>query len=81
MKNINGFTLSEALITLAIIGVIAAITLPSIIQKYKRLVASTRLKHFYSMMSQAILSSEIDNGPSKIGQKMQWLIMQTELTI
>ena len=33
MKNFNGFTLAEVLITLAIIGVVAALTLPTLIQK------------------------------------------------
>ena len=61
----KAFTFSEVLITLFIIGIVATATLQPIIQKYKKLEATTRLKHFYSMMTQAILSSEIDNGPSK----------------
>lgn len=35
-KNISAFTLSEVLITLGIIGVVASMTIPSLIQKYKR---------------------------------------------
>lgn len=31
----NGFTLAEVLITLGIIGVVAAMTLPVLIQKHK----------------------------------------------
>ena len=58
----RAFTLAEVLITLAIVGIIAAITIPTIVNKYKTTVASTRLKKFYSMMSQAIQLSEIDNG-------------------
>jgi len=56
------FTLAEVLITLAIIGIVAAITIPPLTQNYKRKVASTRLKKFYSSMQQAIQLSEIENG-------------------
>ena len=56
------FTLAEVLITLAIIGIIAALTIPNLIQSYKKKVASTRLKTFYSTMQQAIKLSEINNG-------------------
>ncbi len=63
MKNF-GFTLAEVLVTLGIIGIVAALTMPALIQNYKKHEASSRLKKFYSMMSQAILFSENDNGPS-----------------
>ncbi len=56
------FTLAEVLITLAIIGIVAAITIPSLIQSYKKTEYSTKLKKFYSTMQQAIQMSEIDNG-------------------
>lgn len=58
----NAFTLAEVLITLAIIGVVAALTLPSLTQYYKKCAASTALRKFYSAMSQAILLSQVDNG-------------------
>ena len=61
----SAFTLAETLITVAIIGVVAAMTLPSIMQKYKNLEVETKLKRIYSMMNQAILMSEIDNGPKE----------------
>ena len=57
------FTLAEVLITLAIIGVVAALTIPNLVQSYKKKVVETRLARFYSMMCQAIQMSEIDNGP------------------
>ncbi len=66
MNNIKSkkfaFTLAEVLITLAIIGVVAALTIPTLVQNYKKKEASTRLKKFYSMMQQVIKLSEIDNG-------------------
>ena len=56
--------MAEILITLGIIGVVASLTMPLLIQHHKKAEATTRLKKFYSAMSQAILLSEIDNGPA-----------------
>ncbi len=58
----KGFTLAEVLITLGIIGVVAAMTMPVLVQNYKRIETASRLKKFYSMMNQAIKLSELDNG-------------------
>ena len=60
-KLVPAFTLAEVLITLGIIGVVAAMTLPSVISSYKQKEAVSRLKKFYSTMQQAIMLSEIDN--------------------
>ncbi len=56
------FTLAEVLITLGIIGVVAAMTLPSLIQKYQEQVTVNKVKKFYSLMSQAIQCASVDNG-------------------
>ncbi len=56
------FTLAEVLITLGIIGVVAALTLPSIISKYKKQVIATRLEQFASIYQQAIRMAEIEHG-------------------
>ncbi len=40
----KAFTLAEVLITLGIIGVVAAMTLPSLVGNYKKKVTVTRLK-------------------------------------
>ena len=58
-----GFTLAEVLITLGIIGIVAAMTLPSVINKIQKKDASARLKKFYSAINQAINLSTVDNGP------------------
>ena len=58
----TAFTLAEVLITLGIIGVVAAMTLPALITDYRNSVVETRLKKFYSTMNQAILRSINDNG-------------------
>lgn len=57
-----GFTLAEVLITLAIIGVVAVLTIPTLIQSYKVKQASAQLKKFNSVMRQAVMLSEIENG-------------------
>lgn len=53
-KKFFAFTLAEVLITLGIIGVVAAMTLPSLIQKHKEKEYAAKLKKFSSMMSQAL---------------------------
>lgn len=59
----NGFTLAEVLITLAVIGIVCAMTLPVITKKITRADASAKLKKFNSMMANAIILSEQANGP------------------
>ena len=46
----KAFTLSEVLITLGIIGIIAAMTLPSLVGRYQEKVTVTRLKKYYSIL-------------------------------
>ena len=60
----RGFTLAEVLITLAIIGVVAAMTIPTLLQNYKKKLVETRLLNGYSVISQAVQLSIIDNGPT-----------------
>jgi len=59
------FTLAEVLITLGIIGVVAAMTMPTLIQKHRKSVVETGLKKFYTTMNQAIQLSVNDNGETK----------------
>ncbi len=61
----NAFTLAEVLITLGIIGIVAALTIPALVGNYRKKVVETKLKKFYSIMSQALTMSEIENGPAK----------------
>ena len=56
-----GFTLAEVLITLGIIGIVAAMTMPSLIQKYQEKVTVNKLKKMYSVLSQAYTLYKIDN--------------------
>ena len=49
----SAFTLAEVLITLGIIGVVAAMTLPVLTQKYQKMVLKNQYKKVYSTLSQA----------------------------
>lgn len=54
--------MAEVLITLGVIGIVAAMTLPTVITKYRKQVTVTSLKKFYTVMAQAIEQSSLDNG-------------------
>ena len=58
----SAFTLAEVLITIGIIGVVAAITMPTLIQKHQKQTTIARLKKVYSTLEQAFVSSVADNG-------------------
>ena len=64
-RQVLAFTLAEVLITLGIIGVVAAMTIPTLIQSYNKRTIETKLKKIHSVMNQVILLSEIDNGPKE----------------
>lgn len=51
----RGFTLAEVLITLGIIGVVAAMTLPSVINSYEKKETISKIKKVYSVLSQTSL--------------------------
>ena len=59
------FTLAEVLITLGIIGVVAAMTMPALIANTKKSEISAKLKKFNTTMAQCVLLSEQDNGPAE----------------
>ena len=58
-----GFTLAEVLITLGIIGIVAAMTIPALHANIQKKIASTKLKSFYSKMKQMVKLAEEENGP------------------
>lgn len=62
MNVLKGFTLAEVLITLGIIGVVAAMTLPILITKHQKNITATKLKQTYNILFQAVQRSELDNG-------------------
>ena len=62
MKRFFGFTLAEVLITLGIIGVVAALTMPTLVANYKKRVYVNQLKGTVSLLSQAITKYMADEG-------------------
>lgn len=65
MKRFNAFTLAEVLITLGIIGVVAAMTLPTLIQNHQKQVYVTQLRKTISVIQQGfkkmMADEEVDN--------------------
>ena len=58
----KAFTLAEVLITLGIIGVVAAMTMPTLIQKQQDVATVSRLEKAYSILSQAVISAQQEYG-------------------
>ena len=67
LKRENAFTMAEVLITLGIIGIIAAMTLPSLIQRKQEKVTVTRLKKAYSILSQTYDRLTYEDGSDPTG--------------
>ena len=57
-----GFTLAEVLITLGVIGVVAAITLPILTKNYQKHVWVNQLKANYSIINQGFAKIMADDG-------------------
>ena len=58
----KGFTLAEVLITLVIIGVIAALTIPTLVTKYQKEQTVSQLKQVFSQLNQASMLSLPEHG-------------------
>ena len=58
----NAFTLADVLITLGIIGVVAAMTLPALICQTHNREIETALKKYYSVLQQVSLQMYNDEG-------------------
>ena len=57
----KGFTLSEVLVTVGIIGVVAALTMPTLVNNHQRKVYVTQLHKVYTELSQAAIRAASDN--------------------
>lgn len=66
------FTLAEVLITLGVVGVVAAMTMSTLIKNYQKNIMLNKLKYTYSILAQAIKMAEVDNGPAS-----EWSASQT----
>jgi prepilin-type N-terminal cleavage/methylation domain-containing protein len=67
MKN-KGFTLAEMLISIGVIGVIAAITIPTLVNNYQKDVQVTSLKKFYNELDNALQRKMTDTNSDNLVQ-------------
>ena len=68
LRGFNAFTLAEVLITLVIIGVIGALTVPSLIQNTQKQEYVTALKKAYSVLSQTSQKIIAEEGSAKVDE-------------
>ena len=59
----KGFTLAEVLITLGVIGIVAALTIPGLLGRYNEKTTVSRLKKAHSILSQAFMLAVEKYGP------------------
>ena len=57
----KGFTLAEVLVTVGVIGVVAALTIPSLSNSYQKRMLATQLQKAYSQISQAGVMATADS--------------------
>ncbi len=82
-KSRHAFTLSEVLITLGIIGVVAAITLPTLVAKYQEFIFRTKWKSEYSKIANAFIMTrnefEIPDSGEMFSSKEEMRDILTEM--
>ena len=62
------------MITLGIIGVVSALTIPTLIQNHRKQVIETKLKKFYSTINNALEMSKSENG-----ERSTWIIKDSTI--
>lgn len=68
LRVIKAFSFAEVVITIGIIGIVAAMTLPSLIQKQQKYVLEKNFKVVYSLLLNAIRMAESVHGEAKYWQ-------------
>lgn len=79
----KAFTLAEVLITLTIIGIIAAMTIPALMHKYEEQITVTKVKEANSILANAFAMARIKNGdyPSFLAEQSDLGKTGSEATI
>ena len=72
-KPIKAFTLAETLITLVVVGIVAAITVPMISMQHQKEETITRIKKVYSVLQQTTFRAIAD-----YGQPTTWTTLSTD---
>ena len=81
MKKINGFTLAEVLITLAIIGVVAALSIPAVISNSQQQEFKTGLRKAVSVLNSAITMNMALDGESPYDNANTFAYLQKHMSI
>ena len=68
LSRLAAFTLAEVLVTLGIIGVVSAMTVPTLMQNYQRQSYVTQLHKNYNEMSQALLRYQTDKNAINLSE-------------
>ena len=66
MKKRNAFTLAEILVTLGIVGVIAALTVPDLVSDYQNKTMAVKIRKFATELNEAIDLYLTDKGKSSV---------------
>ena len=77
----QGFTLAEVLITLLIIGVVAALTIPSVISNYQQQEFKTGLKKAVSVLNEAIQTNIAQEGETPYENENLYEYLQRHISI
>lgn len=77
----KGFTLAEVLITLSIIGVIAALTVPTLINSYKEKIWEIQAKKIFAEVASAWKLYIADNGGSPVGTYTNYLNLKSKFLV
>ena len=62
MRKLLAFTLAEVMLAMTIVGVVAAMTIPTLRYERTKKEYSAKLKNFYSRMDNALLDMEMEHG-------------------
>ena len=79
MKKFAAFTLAEVLITLAIIGVVAALTIPTVIINYQKKMYVTQLKKAYNNLTNGFKTMMANEGVTKLSDTALWSKMPSDI--